>query len=90
MAVAGKGRRRAWYPGEEDGNAISAVLFGRVNPSGKLPITFPSSETDVPANTPQQWPGVNGVATYSEGLNVGYRYDGASLQFPPSLLSLPT
>ena len=77
-----KGVVEAWYPGEEDGNAISAVLFGRVNPSGKLPITFPSSETDVPANTPQQWPGVNGVATYSEGLNVGYRYDDATGQTP--------
>jgi beta-glucosidase len=77
-----KGVVEAWYPGEEDGNAISAVLFGHVNPSGKLPITFPSSESDVPANTPQQWPGVNGVATYSEGLNVGYRYDDATGQTP--------
>jgi beta-glucosidase len=77
-----KGVVEAWYPGEEDGNAISAVLFGQVNPSGKLPITFPSSETDVPANTPQQYPGVSGVATYSEGLNVGYRYDDATGQTP--------
>jgi beta-glucosidase len=77
-----KGVIEARYPGEEDGNAISAVLFGRVDPSGKLPITFPSSENDVPANTPQQWPGVNAVATYSEGLNVGYRYDDATGQTP--------
>ena len=77
-----KGVVEAWYPGEEDGNAISAVLFGQVNPSGKLPVTFPSSDTGVPANTPQQWPGVNGVATYSEGLDVGYRYDDASGQTP--------
>jgi beta-glucosidase len=67
----------AWYPGEEDGNAIAAVLFGAVNPSGKLPITFPASESAVPANTPAQYPGINGVATYSEGLDVGYRYDDA-------------
>jgi beta-glucosidase len=67
----------AWYPGEEDGNAIAPVLFGDVNPSGKLPITFPASETAVPANTPQQYPGVNGTAVYSEGLDVGYRYDDA-------------
>jgi beta-glucosidase len=67
----------AWYPGEEDGNAIAPVLFGEVNPSGKLPITFPASETAVPANTPQQYPGVNGTAVYSEGLDVGYRYDDA-------------
>jgi beta-glucosidase len=77
-----KGVVEAWYPGEEDGNAISAVLFGQADPSGKLPITFPSSDNDVPANTPQQWPGVNGVASYSEGLNVGYRYDDATGQAP--------
>jgi beta-glucosidase len=67
-----------WYPGEEDGNAIAPVLFGEVNPSGKLPVTFPASETAVPANTPQQYPGVNGTAVYSEGLGVGYRYDDAA------------
>jgi len=66
---------QAWYPGEEDGNAIAAVLFGDVNPSGKLPVTFPKNAGDVPANTLQQYPGVNGVAQYSEGVFVGYRYD---------------
>ena len=68
----------AWYPGEADGNAIAAVLFGQVNPGGKLPITFPASGAAVPANTPAQYPGVNGTATYSEGLEVGYRYDDAA------------
>ncbi|HEY7265132.1 MAG TPA: glycoside hydrolase family 3 C-terminal domain-containing protein [Trebonia sp.] len=68
----------AWYPGEEDGNAIAPVLFGQVNPSGKLPVTFPASGTAVPASTPQQYPGVNGTADYSEGLDVGYRYDDAA------------
>ena len=67
----------AWYPGEEDGNAIAPVLFGQVDPSGKLPITFPASDSAVPASTPAQYPGVNGVATYSEGLEVGYRWDDA-------------
>jgi beta-glucosidase len=67
----------AWYPGEEDGNAISAVLFGDSDPAGKLPITFPASDGAVPASTPAQYPGVNGIATYSEGLDVGYRYDDA-------------
>jgi len=75
---------QAWYPGEEDGNAVAAVLFGDVNPSGKLPLTFPLQLTDVPANTPAQYPGVlvNGVptATYSEGIFVGYRhYDQANI-----------
>ncbi len=66
----------AWYPGEEDGNAVAAVLFGDVNPSGKLPLTFPKRLSDLPANTPEQYPGVDGVVNYSEGIFVGYRrYD---------------
>ncbi|MFL6074130.1 MAG: glycoside hydrolase family 3 C-terminal domain-containing protein [Mycobacteriales bacterium] len=64
----------AWYPGEEDGDAVAAVLLGDVNPAGKLPISFPRAAGDVPAHTPEQYPGVNGVATYSEGLAVGYRW----------------
>jgi beta-glucosidase len=71
----------AWYPGIEDGNAIAAVLFGDVNPSGKLPETFPKSQGDLPTQTPEQYPGVNGHAVYSEGLNVGYRwYDAKGIQ----------
>ena len=75
---------QVWYPGEEDGNAVAAVLFGDVNPSGKLPLTFPLQLSDLPANTPAQYPGVvvNGVntATYSEGIFVGYRhYDQANI-----------
>jgi beta-glucosidase len=68
----------AWYPGEEDGNAVAAVLFGDVNPSGKLPLTFPVNVSDLPANTPAQYPGVNNIANYSEGVFVGYRYFDAS------------
>jgi beta-glucosidase len=64
----------AWYPGEEDGNAVAAVLFGDVDPSGKLPITFPRRLADFPANTPEQYPGVKGSAHYSEGVFVGYRH----------------
>jgi beta-glucosidase len=63
----------AWYPGEEDGNAVADVLVGKVNPSGKLPLTFPRSVEDTLASNPEQYPGVNGVAHYSEGLDVGYR-----------------
>lgn len=71
----------AWYPGEEDGNAIASVLFGDVDPSGRLPMTFPKSLDDTPANTPAQYPGVDGVATYSEGLDVGYRhYDAHGIE----------
>jgi beta-glucosidase len=64
----------SWYPGEEDGNAVAAVLFGEVDPAGKLPVTFPATAGDVPASTPQQYPGVNDTAVYSEGLDVGYRW----------------
>ena len=70
----------AWYPGEEDGDAVADVLFGRVDPSGKLPLTFPVQASDVPANTPAQYPGVNGTATFSEGVFIGYRhYDEADI-----------
>ncbi len=71
----------AWYPGEADGDVVAAVLFGRVNPSGKLPITFPKSGTDLPQQSPEQYPGVNGVVHYSEGLLVGYRwYDAKNIE----------
>ncbi|HZF02630.1 MAG TPA: glycoside hydrolase family 3 C-terminal domain-containing protein [Methylomirabilota bacterium] len=71
----------AWYPGEEDGNAVAAVLFGDVNPSGKLPLTFPKQLSDLSANTPEQYPGVNGAVKYSEGVFVGYRhYDAKNIE----------
>jgi beta-glucosidase len=69
-----RGVIEAWYPGQDDGNEIAAVLFGDVNPSGKLPVTFPESLVQVPDNTPAQWPGRNGEVHYSEGLLVGYRW----------------
>lgn len=51
----------AWYPGEEDGNAVAAVLFGDVNPSGKLPLTFPKQLSDLAASTPEQYPGISNI-----------------------------
>jgi beta-glucosidase len=63
-----------FYQGQEFGQSIAALLFGDVNPSGHLPITFPGSLTQVPANTAAQWPGVNGTVQYSEGLDIGYRW----------------
>ena len=69
-----KGVVEAWYPGQDDGDEIAAVLFGDVNPSGKLPVTFPQSLAQVPASGPGQWPGVNGTVQYSEGVLVGYRW----------------
>lgn len=73
-----KGVVEAWYPGQEDGNSIAAVLFGDVNPSGKLPVTFPANNSQVPANTQAQYPGMNDESSYSEGLDVGYRYYDAN------------
>jgi len=63
-----------WYPGMEEGNAIASVLFGDVNPSGKLPVTFGIRPEDYPANTQEQYPGGNGIVDYSEGIFVGYRH----------------
>jgi beta-glucosidase len=75
-----KGVLEAWYPGQEDGNAIASVLFGDVNPSGHLPVTFPRSLADVPASTTAQWPGTGGQVQYSEGVDVGYRwYDAKNI-----------
>ena len=64
----------AWYPGEEDGNVVASILVGEVNPSGKLPLSFPKQLKDLPANTKEQFPGVSNVARYSEGIFVGYRH----------------
>jgi beta-glucosidase len=54
----------AWYPGEEDGHAVAAILFGDFNPSGKLPITFPKSLEDLPASSVAQYPGTGAVEPY--------------------------
>ncbi len=64
----------AWYPGQQDGNAIAALLFGTADPSGHLTVTFPASLSQVPAATAAQWPGQNGTVQYSEGIDVGYRW----------------
>jgi beta-glucosidase len=63
---------QAWYGGQEQGNAIARVLFGEVNPSGKLPITIPVDESQTPISTPEQYPGTQ-TQQYSEGIFVGYR-----------------
>jgi beta-glucosidase len=70
----------AWYPGQSNGTALADVLFGNSDPSGHLPVTFPTSLSEVPASTPAQFPGVNNEVQYSEGIDVGYRwYDSQHL-----------
>jgi beta-glucosidase len=61
-----------WYDSQEQGNALADVLFGDVNPSGKLPTTFPVRLEDNPAYI--NYPGENGKVRYGEGIFVGYRY----------------
>lgn len=63
---------QSWYGGQEAGNALAAVLFGDVAPSGKLPTTFPVRLEDTPAFI--NFPGENGRVYYGEGLFIGYRY----------------
>ena len=64
----------AWFPGERFGPALADVLTGRAEPVGRLPITFPTDEATTSIQRPQQYPGVNGVATCSEELLLGYRW----------------
>ncbi len=62
---------QAYYPGMEGGNAIARILFGEVNPSGKLSVTYPKRLEDTPAF--DNYPGGREVY-YGEGIFVGYRY----------------
>jgi beta-glucosidase len=65
----------AWYPGQEGGTAIARVLFGDVNPSGKLPATFPADASQLQtAGDPSKYPGVAEEESYSEGVFVGYKW----------------
>ncbi|QJD95509.1 glycosyl hydrolase [Mucilaginibacter robiniae] len=65
---------QAWYPGMEGGNALARIIFGQVNPSGKLPMTFPKILADAPAHKLGQFPGDGTNVYYLDDIYVGYRY----------------
>jgi beta-glucosidase len=67
-----------WWPGDEGGWATANLLLGKVSPAGRLPVTWGKKLTDYPATDPRfperSFKGVDGKTTYSEGVNVGYRW----------------
>ena len=66
----------AWFPGQSGGPAIANLLFGVANPSGKLPVTFPASDAQLPRPATPQPPDNTTIfaVSYSEGLEVGYKW----------------
>ncbi len=82
----------AWYPGQVDGNAIAAILFGKVDPSGHVVQTWPVDEQQMPTANPRMWgpgivrPGVprtydnsmGEAQLFSDGIFVGYRWHDAN------------
>ncbi len=65
---------QAWYGGMHGGDALAAMLFGDVNPSGKLPVSFPKMLSDSPAHALARYPDEKLIIDHTEGLYVGYRY----------------
>ncbi len=67
-----------WWPGDEGGWSTANLLLGKVSPAGRLPVTWGKSLADYPATDPRHpersFKGVDGKTTYSEGVNVGYRW----------------
>jgi beta-glucosidase len=72
----------AFYPGQEAGSSIARVLFGDVNPSGRLAMTFPADEHQGPGSSFLEYPGDGMTVNYSEGVHVGYRWFDAKNQQP--------
>lgn len=67
-----------WWPGDEGGMSTANLLLGKTSPAGRLPVTWGKSLADYPATDPRHpersFKGVDGKTTYSEGVNVGYRW----------------
>ena len=84
-----KGVLQMWWPGDEGGWATASILLGKTSPAGRLPFTWAKKLTDYAANDPK-YPersakGVDGKTTFSEGVNVGYRWfdkEKITPQFP--------
>lgn len=62
-----------WFGGQEQGTAIAGILFGDVNPAGRLPLSIPVDEASTPVSDPSQYPGDGLDQQFSEGIFVGYR-----------------
>ena len=80
----------AWYPGQEGGKALAEILYGKVNPSGRLPVSFPRALEDNPAqpyyapSEPYNKRGHTVVpTTYAEGIFTGYRGYGETAPLYP-------
>lgn len=68
---------QGWYGGSETGHIIADILFGKVNPSGKLPMTFAKELRDYAPHASGDsavYPGSNGDVSYKEGIRIGYRH----------------
>jgi beta-glucosidase len=73
---------QVWYPGEQFGTALARVLSGDEDPGGRLPVTFPAQAGQGPVQATAQYPGIGGVATYTEDIFVGYRFFAVHDQQP--------
>ena len=76
---------QAWYPGQEGGRAAAEILFGDVNPSGRLPVTFERRWEDNPVHESYYPPSGSNRVIYKEGVFVGYRgyeHSGIKPLFP--------
>ena len=73
---------QVWYPGEQFGTALARVLSGDEDPGGRLPVTFPAHASQGPVRAIAQYPGIGGVATYTEDILVGYRFFAVHDQQP--------
>jgi len=76
---------QVWYGGQEGGEAMAALLLGEANPRGKLPVSFPRTETGHATGIPERYPGIDGQVSYDEGVFVGYRWfdsEGVDPLFP--------